>query len=237
MMLAVDIARGLASDVLDQILNINTQFVVNLVEILSLRTPSHPVDLQILLDNNWKAGQPTELDVRMKTNLSVALFEALDVTFTLPPLSVGVSGPLPNSTNTTTELFVVTVPSITSKKPSSSLLAEANVSVPAVYEVASWLQDLVEDLDGKYVNAHPVYDGSLWSLIIEPVLVEVSVADAIDPNRASRKNYLSMNGTDSSMKDDASNETWSKAVFALQVSVIPLGNLKIGQISHSPNTP
>jgi len=191
-------------------LTLNTQFVVNQVTILSLRTPGDPVDLQLILDSNWNAGRPTELDVRMRTNISVAFFEVLDVTFRVPPLSVGVSGKLPNSTTApNTGLFTVTVPSIRNKVARTYLLADTNVSVPDVYGTAFWLQDVINELEGKIVYAQPVYDGSLWSMIVSPVFVEVSVADAIDPNRGSREIY----------KDYVeANDTWSKAVFALQVS-------------------
>lgn len=59
-----------------------------------------------------------------------------------------------------------------------------------MYESAAWLEEVIADLSDKWIIAQPMSTGDVWSYICEPLRLNISVADAISPNRAQVRQEL-----------------------------------------------
>jgi hypothetical protein len=126
----------------------------------------------------------------------------------LGSITVQVSAPLNSSNSNQTQLFQLTVPPLRKTETSSGLSVKSNVSVSNIYAMAYWLNEVISDVTGKWVTAQPVFVGSLWSLICEPVRLNISVLDAIDADGSLRSNK-----TRQGRRDDI----YSKIFFSMKV--------------------
>ncbi len=96
----MDVGRGIANGLLEQVKSTVSKVAVNLIEVLSLSTPEEPIDLQVILaENKLGIGMPdgTPVEVRVRANLSIGIFDSIDLTFVVPPLAVEISTPLPKN--------------------------------------------------------------------------------------------------------------------------------------------
>ena len=209
----------MADDLMDRITTTGTRVAVNLVEIMSLRTPKAPLDLQVLLeDDRSRAPVGTQVEVQARTNLSLSLLDLVDLTYSMPPLSVALSAPLTPeqaAANNATKLFTVGVPQMEKYDIHGPLLVDANVSIGNIYESATWLEDLMLNLSDKWVYAQPIYKGDVWSYMIEPLRLRINVQDAINSNNPD----LQQSGASGILTTNQS--TWSKIYFSLKVPTHP----------------
>jgi len=96
----MDVGRGIANGLLEQVKTTASKVAVNLIEVLSLSTPEEAIDLQVILEENkLDIGMPegTPVEVRVRANLSIGIFDSIDLTFVVPPLAVEISTPLPKN--------------------------------------------------------------------------------------------------------------------------------------------
>ncbi len=229
---SVDVGRGIASDVMEQMQTSASKVAVNLVEVLSLRTPEAPMDLQLILgEDKAQAPDGTQVEVRARTNLSIGLLDMVDLTYIVPPVAIGIAAPLSAAdaaTNTTTSLFTLAIPAMDKALPRGPLLVESTVRIGNIYHATAWLEDLMADLQDKYVVAQPLNTGDVWSYMVEPLRLHINVLAAINSTTPS----LSLDKAGAvrapraeeeapapppAMLLQTSNETWSKILFRAAV--------------------
>lgn len=210
-----------------------SKVAVNLVEVLSLRTPEEPMDLQRILDQDKShAPEGTQVEVRARTNLSIGLLDMVDLTYIVPPVAIGIAAPLSAedaAANTTTSLFTLAIPAMDKALPQGPLLVESTVRIGNIYHAAAWLEGLMVDLQDKYVMAQPLNTGDVWSYMVEPLRLKINVLTAINSTTLSDDVAAP---TPAPPRDGAtgpavvapaativqsSNETWSKIMFRAAV--------------------
>lgn len=199
-----------------------------MVEVLSLRTPVEPMDLQVILDEDRsKAPEGTQVEVQARTNLSIGLLDIIDLTYTVPPLAIGISSPLNAedlAMNRSTSLFTLAIPAMDKAEAEGPLLVDSTVRIANIYHATAWLEDIMADLDGKYVVAQPISMGDVWSYMVEPLRLKIDVLTAINSTTVSQNKTLVSNTDDVAPKKDAPamlvnpNGTWSKIRFSAAVS-------------------
>lgn len=204
-----------------------SKVAVNLVEVLSLRTPEAPMDLQMILDQDKsQAPEGTQVEVRACTNLSIGLLDAVDLTYTVPPVAIGIAAPISAAdaaANQTTSLFTLAIPAMDKALPSGPLLVESTVRIANFYHATAWLEDLMADLQDKYVVAQPLNTGDVWSYMVEPLRLKINVLAAI--NSTTQAEGASAAASPAPTAPTAPpttlllnpNETWSKILFRAAV--------------------
>jgi len=257
----MDVGRGIANGVLEQVKGTVSKVAVNLVEILSLSTPEEPMDLQIILEEDKRGvGMPdgTPVEVRARANLSIGIFESIDLTFVVPPMAVEISAPLPTKlaprrapapvgdkaaegateeeeaekkgeevTPVTmgcnaddeeeaaaTSLFTLVLPAMDKEDVHSSLLlVDSAVRISNIYHAMFWFEDIMADLTDKYVIAHPVSAGDVWSYMMAPLRLKIDILTAINSTSGQPPPETAEPGAPATFLQQSVNETWSKILF------------------------
>ena len=241
----VDLGRGIANGFLDDVKSTASKVAVNLVELLSLSTPAAPMDLQVILEEDKRrmaTPDGTPVEVRARANLSVGLFESIDLTFVVPPLAVEILTPLaldPDAGDadgpvegrvgadkaaaageSETSLFTVALPAMDKEDAASPLLlVDSAVRIQDIYKAMFWFEDIMADLTDKYVVAHPVSTGDVWSYMMEPLRLKIDILAAINSTALAEeeqgKTTTTGNGggTPAAILKQNANETWSKILF------------------------
>lgn len=201
-----------------------SKVAVNLVEVLSLRTPEAPMDLQMILDQDKsQAPEGTQVEVRARTNLSIGLLDAVDLTYTVPPVAIGIAAPISAAdvaANRTTSLFTLAIPAMDKALPRGPLLVESTVRIANIYHATAWLEDLMADLQDKYVVAQPLNTGDVWSYMVEPLRLKINVLAAINSTTQAEGASAALLATTAPAAPATMlkpNETWSKILFRAAV--------------------
>ena len=228
----VDIGRGIANGVMDRMQSSATKVAVNLVEVLSLRTPEAPMDLQMILEEDKRqAPEGTQVEVTARTNLSIGLLDIIDLTYTVPPLAIGLAAPLTPedaANNVSTSLFTLAIPAMDKSTPRGPIMVDSSVRIANIYHATMWLEGLLTDLQGKYVIAQPLSTGDVWSYMAEALRLKVDVLTAINSTTLSEgivtpaPNPPAAAGGQGDGAQPAAilkspNETWSKIFFRAAV--------------------
>lgn len=170
----VNLGRGLATGVLDRITSTASKVAVNQVEILSLGTPEAPMDLQIILEeDNFATGMPdgTPVDVTARANMTLGIFEIVDLTFVVPPLAVEVLAPLhekQNVRNVSSPLTVNQTGALYEARPKSIIYSAGDV--------------VDDDLRSLFTLAMPAMEKDKTSssmLLINPAIRISNIYDAM----------------------------------------------------------
>jgi hypothetical protein len=194
------VGRGIANDLIQRVAERGPKVLINMVEVLSFRTPNQPLDLQMLFEDKLLDAPPgtqvrgvwccvwacpwgthttlrentpsflpatsfeldeipltpplwasdcKQVDVTARTNLSLGILDMVDLTYTMPPLTVGISAALTsemNAANKTVQLFTVSVPEMDKYAVSGPLIVDTSMSIDNFYHSALFLEQLIADL-------------------------------------------------------------------------------------------
>jgi hypothetical protein len=224
----VDVGRGIANGVMERMQTSASKVAVNLVEVLSLRTPEEPINLQLILDQDKShAPEGTQVEVRARTNLSIGLLDMVDLTYTVPPVAIGIAAPISAedaAANITTSLFTLAIPAMDKALPRGPLLVESTVRIGNIYHATAWLENIMADLQDKYVVAQPLNTGDVWSYMVEPLRLKINVLAAINSTTLSEEEPAPAPRADGAAPPPATilqnaNETWSRILFRAAVRV------------------
>lgn len=215
----MDVGRGIANGVMERMESSASKVAVNLVEVLSLRTPEEPMDLQMILDQDKShAPEGTQVEVRARTNLSIGLLDAVDLTYTVPPVAIGIAAPISAADaagNQMTSLFTLAIPAMDKALPRGPLLVESTVRIANIYHATAWLEGLMADLQDKYVVAQPLNTGDVWSYMVEPLRLKINVLAAINSTTQAEEGAPA--AAPATILKQSPNETWSKILFRAAV--------------------